>query len=77
VVKLTKLEKLLTDRGINNAFVARKCGVSNPTIYRWRNGETKMPAEAALIISGLLDVDVEDVIGDIVQPAKKKVVKAA
>ena len=39
-MKETKFAKLLKDKGISGAYIARKCGVSAQTVSKWAVGKS-------------------------------------
>jgi len=62
---MTKLEKLLNDKAVNVSALSRKVGVSPSTVQNWLKGRSRIPAEAALVIASVYDVDVDRVIGNV------------
>jgi DNA-binding transcriptional regulator YdaS (Cro superfamily) len=69
---MTKLKKLMDEKFTKSSSIARMLGKTPATIFHWREGNSKMPAEAALIIASFYGVDVEDVIGDVVKQSRKR-----
>jgi len=62
-MRLTKLKKLMEDRAIRSSTIARRVGVSGAALHQWREGKARMPAEAALILADIFDVDPREIIG--------------
>lgn len=69
---MTKLKKIMDDHFTKASSLAKMLGVHSATIYNWREGTSRLPAEAALIIASFYGVDVEDVIGDVVKQSRKR-----
>lgn len=68
---MTKLKKIMDDHFTKASSLAKMLGVHSATIYNWREGTSRLPAEAALIIAGFYGVNVEEVIGEVNKPVRR------
>lgn len=59
---MTAIDRLMTQKGISNEFMAYKCGVTTNTVKNWRAGRVRMFAEQALIAADVCDCEVEQLI---------------
>lgn len=68
---MMRLKKVMDDHFTKASSLAKMLGVHPATISNWREGSSRMPAEAALIIAGFYGVDVEEVIGEVDKPVRR------
>lgn len=63
-MKETKFAKLLKDKGISGAYIARKCNVKPQTVSKWSVGKSK-PATNELMnmVAVALNVPFNEVLG--------------
>ena len=54
-------QKLLDEKGLKNADVARATGISNMTLSDWKRGKSKPKADKLKLISKVLKVKIEDI----------------
>jgi DNA-binding XRE family transcriptional regulator len=61
-VLLKTLKQMREKAGFSKAEMARFVGKTAPTWANWESGQSKMPADVAIIVADKLDEDVEDVL---------------
>jgi transcriptional regulator with XRE-family HTH domain len=53
-----RVRKHLKDNGISQRWLANKTGLNPQTLWRWVQGQRKMPVEAAIKISKALNLPI-------------------
>jgi transcriptional regulator with XRE-family HTH domain len=64
---VTKIEFQISRSGIKKNHIAKRCGVSLPTITAWVQGKTKIKGIHLLILADMLDVEPKELIGDVAE----------
>lgn len=61
----TKLDKILTDRGIKANWLAAKVGVNVKTMSNYQTGKSEMRGSVLLAMADVLNVDPRDIVGSV------------
>ncbi|MFP7480172.1 helix-turn-helix domain-containing protein [Terribacillus saccharophilus] len=56
----SRLSEILTDRGMNQVDFARRMGVTESTVSKWKSGTSKMSFDHAVLAARILNCTAED-----------------
>lgn len=57
-----RFEALRNERGLSNYEVAKRAGIGEPVLSRWKNGKNGISLSSALRIAQVLDVSIMDFV---------------
>jgi transcriptional regulator with XRE-family HTH domain len=64
---MERLRRYLEEEGISQAELARRAGVSQPTVWEWLNGHSLPSADSLRTLSRVTGVSIDELLA----PAKK------
>jgi len=62
---VTKLKKMIKERGIKITDLAKRVGIGQPHMSLIVNGERRLSADMLMFLSDVLDCDPADIYGDV------------
>ncbi len=61
---MTKLDKLIKDKGLKKAYIAHKIGISPGFLSKYISGERKPKLDTAKKLSEILECSIEEIFFD-------------
>jgi len=74
---MTRLEKVVQERGIKQNFLAAKLGVTEQSVSNWILGKHKMSAEAMMRFCEILNCQPCEIYGTVDEPEPVEITDAA
>ena len=57
-----RIRQLMDERGLQVSTISRNLDLSDQAVYKWLSGESLPTLENAVILSQMLDTDVDDML---------------